>query len=262
MTNLLDLHWEDHGGDGPPLLLVHGMLSSAAQWIYNVEPLKEVARPITVDLLGHGGSPAPTDPSAYDPQQYLAVFDAIREEIGADRWFICGQSFGATLTLRYALEQPDRLFGQIFTNSASALARGEDAAQMVAGAAKQARALASGKAKVTDMPIHPLHAKRLDPAAREKLIEEAALVDVASLALTFEHTLAQASQAESFHETKVPTLLVVGTREIRFEPHRRFAEDVLPSLEVVEVDAGHAVNIDGAAAFNSAVADFIRKNSR
>ncbi len=256
-----DLHWKDHGGDGPPLLLVHGMLSSAAQWIYNVEPLKAVARPITVDLLGHGRSPAPTDPAFYDPQWYIASFDAIRDRIGAARWFLCGQSFGATLTMRYALERPDCITGQIFTNSASALARGKDAQRMVAGAVKQGKVLAAGKAKVEDMPIHPVHAKRLDPAARELLIAEAGLVDTAALALTFEHTLSQGPQAARFHETAVPTLLVVGTRETRFEPHRHFAEQALPGLEVVEVAAGHAVNIDGAAAFNKAVADFIQRHA-
>ncbi len=255
------LHWEDHGGNGPPLLLVHGMLSSTAQWIYNVEPLKKVARPITVDLLGHGKSPAPMEPEAYAPGAYIAGFEAIREAIGADQWFICGQSFGATLTLRYALERPDRILGQVFTNSASALSRGDDAKRMVEGAAKQGKVLAAGKAKVEDMPIHPLHAKRLDPIAREKLIEEAALINVASLALTFEHTLAGGSQADRFADTKVPTLLVVGTRETRFDPHRRFAEQVLPSLEVVDIDAGHAVNIDGAEAFNAAVAAFIERHT-
>ena len=109
------------------------------------------------------------------------------------------------------------------------------------------------------MPIHPVHAKRLDPTARQKLIEEAAVVSVESLASTFSETLRQGSQADRFHETTVPTLLVVGIREKRFDPHRRFAERALPALEVVEIDAGHAVNIDGADQFNEAVAAFIRR---
>ena len=259
-SSMTDLYWKDHGGSGPALLLVHGMLSSTAQWIYNVAPLKEVCRPITVDLLGHGQSPAPDNPACYQPEWYLDQFETIRKEIGAEQWFVCGQSFGATLTLRYALERPERVLGQIFTNSASALARADDAKMMIEGAAKQAKALALGKVKVEDMPIHPVHAKRLDPAARQKLIEEAALVNVASLALTFSETLAHGSQATRFHETTVPTLLVVGTRETRFDPHRRFAERALASLEVVDVDAGHAVNIDGADTFNVAVAAFIERH--
>ena len=256
---MVSLHWEDHGGDGPALLLVHGMLSSAAQWIYNVEPLKKICRPLTVDLLGHGQSPAPDDAACYKPEWYLDQFEAIRQAVGVEKWFVCGQSFGATLTLRYALELPHRVQGQIFTNSASALVRGDDAHKMIDGAAKQARALALGKAKVEDVPIHPVHAKRLDPTARQRLIEEAALVNVDSLALTFSETLARGSQADRFHVTTVPTLLVVGTRETRFAPHRDFAAQALDSLEIVEVDAGHAVNIDGAERFNAAVANFIER---
>ena len=145
---MTQLFWQDHGGSGPALLLVHGMLSSTAQWIYNIDPLKKVFRPVTVDLLGHGRSPAPANATCYQPDWYLDQFEAIRESVGVKDWFVCGQSFGATLTLRYALEMPHRVRGQIFTNSASALARGEDAQKMIEGAAKQAKALASGKVKV------------------------------------------------------------------------------------------------------------------
>ena len=111
-----------HPGQGPFLLMVHGFLSSSAQWLANLAALGEVCRPVTAELWGHGRSPAPADPAHYSPAAYVQQFDQIRRQLGADRWFLCGYSLGAGLTIRYACEHPEHVYAHIFTNSNSALA--------------------------------------------------------------------------------------------------------------------------------------------
>ena len=103
------LYYEVHEGDGPYLLLVHGLLSSRAQWRPNLRALQRVSRPVVVELLGHGRSPAPHGPDAYRPDAYSRAFEELREALGAERWLVCGQSLGAALTFRYALSHPERL---------------------------------------------------------------------------------------------------------------------------------------------------------
>jgi pimeloyl-ACP methyl ester carboxylesterase len=69
-------------GDGPPLVLVPGTLSSAAQWelFGYVETLCDIYRVVSVDPLGHGRSDKPHDPDAYAAAgvtaDLLAVLDA------------------------------------------------------------------------------------------------------------------------------------------------------------------------------------------
>ena len=65
------LHFEEHPGDGPPMLFVHGFLSSRAQWRENLEPLGAVCRPVIVELWGHGRSPAGESPDDYSAAGYL-----------------------------------------------------------------------------------------------------------------------------------------------------------------------------------------------
>src|SRR6185312_3693117 len=110
---------------GPHLLLVHGLCSSRAQWRPNLEGLKRFCTPVVIEVLGHGRSQSPSDPAAYTVEAYIARFEALREKLGAARWAVCGQSFGAGLTMRYALERPEAVFAQVFTNSNSALSPGE-----------------------------------------------------------------------------------------------------------------------------------------
>src|SRR5262249_41710432 len=55
----------------------------------------------------------------------------------------------------------------------------------------------------------------------------------------------------------VPALLVNGTREQAFQPHRDFAAKAIPGLRVVDLDAGHAVNVERPREFESAVLGFV-----
>ena len=50
------LRYVVHKGEGPPLLMLHGVLSSNAQWSPNIEALSRVSTPVTVELWGHGDS--------------------------------------------------------------------------------------------------------------------------------------------------------------------------------------------------------------
>ena len=120
--NSSDLYWEVHRGNGLYLLMVHGFLSSRAQWMPNIEALSEKATPVVVELLGHGRSGGPKSPDAYHPDEYVKMFEEIRRRLGIDTWFVCGQSLGACLTLRYALTHPDRINAQIFTNTVAGFA--------------------------------------------------------------------------------------------------------------------------------------------
>lgn len=257
-----NLYYQVYGHRGPYLLLLHGMLSSRAQWINNLPALAEHTRPVVVELWGHGRSPSPADPALYSPDAYIAQLEAIRKALNIEQWFICGQSFGACITLRYALTYPERVPAQIFTNSTSALATAEKVKEIYVDVNKlTAKLVKNGKAGLKRMQIHPIHAKRLPAEAHEALLADAELLDPEGVARLFQYTTPFASVAEIVAGTKVPTLLITGEQETRFAPHRRYAETHIPGLRVVGIDGGHAANIERPEAFNAAVLDFIRENS-
>jgi 2-succinyl-6-hydroxy-2,4-cyclohexadiene-1-carboxylate synthase len=255
-----ELHVEVHGdGRKPYLLLVHGFLSSRAQWRPNLAALADVSTPVTVELLGHGRSPSPSDPAAYSVETYVAGFDALRRRLGAERWFVCGQSLGVGLTVRYALEHPDRVIGQVLTNSVAALSPPMD----VREADRSAAALAAGgREALRAMPFYPRPSKRLPPALWEDIVADGDLASLAGCALALRVTAPGLSVAADLFRVAVPTLLVNGVRETAFQPLRDLAKREIPRLEVVDVeDGGHSVNVDSAAAFNATVARFIARLS-
>ena len=257
------MHHEIHGDHGPFVLLVHGFLSSRAQWLLNVDALSEIARPVVVELLGHGRSPSPDEPERYTPQGYVEQFERMREELGVERWLVIGQSLGAALTLRYALERPRRFMAHVFTNSTSALAEEGWAAQVRPVMEAQAQRLRdAGRRVLDDHPLNPARGTRLPPEVRAAFRADSALLDPAGIANTGLYTIPESSSRQRVGENAVPTMLVVGEREERFAAHRRFAEANMPMLEVVALDGGHAVNIDAAVGFNAAVVTFFSRHVR
>ncbi|MDO8613988.1 MAG: alpha/beta hydrolase [Dehalococcoidia bacterium] len=252
------LYHEAHGSGGPFLLLVHGMLSSRAQWLPNLAALSAVCRPVVVELLGHGRSPTPDDPALYTPAHYVAEFERIRLALGTERWFVCGQSLGAALTLRYALDDPDHVIAQVFTNSNSALAGDEWVERVRPVIEAQARRLETeGRSLLDRRPLNPGRSHRLSPEARAALTTDYALHTPRGIAYTGLYTVPDSSVRSRLGENRVPTLLVVGEREERFREHRLFAERTMPMLEVVGLDAGHAVNLETPEEFNRAVTAFL-----
>ena len=106
-----------------------------------------------------------------------------------------------------------------------------------------------------------VHARRLPPEVRDALVADARLHTPRGIAQTLRYTTPNAPVREQVHAMQVPTLLVCGEREQRFQDYRVFAERTLPGLEVTGTPAGHAVNIEAADDFNTAVADFVRRHA-
>ena len=253
------LHWEEHPGNGPPMLFVHGFLSSRAQWRENLEPLGAVCRPVVVELWGHGRSPAGGSPHDYSAAGYLEQLEAVRERLAVERWHLCGQSLGASLTLRYSLRFPERVLCQVFTNSNSAFATAgiiEERRRLAAAAIEDIEA--RGLAAVEDLPVHPRRARRLPPDLYRELVADALRIEPRAIADSYRHLNVDVSVREAARTISVPTMMVCGSYEKRFAPHRDYAAANVPGLRVVDLPAGHAVNAERHEEFNEAVAAFLR----
>lgn len=258
-----ELNVELHDGAGPYLLLVHGFLMSAAQWSPNVAALSKVCRPVVVELLGHGRSPTPEEPDAYLPNGYIEAFESIRKSLGTQRWFVCGYSLGAGLTIAYTLMYPERIFGHIFTNSTSAFADPAQIETWRGGAAESAAKIETGGiAAIEKMPVHPRHAKRLAAPLYDALMKDAARLNPRGIANTLRYTNPNVSVRARIQQNPRPALLICGSTEQRFAPNRAFAAQQMPQLSIVDLLVGHGVNMEDADGFNCAAADFITTHSR
>lgn len=243
----------------PHLLLLHGFLSSRAQWLPNLAGLTTFCRPVVVELLGHGRSPAPSDPAAYTVDSYLAAFEEIRRRIGAEQWFVCGQSFGAGLVVQYALRHPTRVPGLIFTNSLSAMTPKGNVDREAQQQARIDAIRAGGREGLESIRIHPRYAKRLPEEAKRALVEDAARISLEGIVHSWQTTSPHLSITDVLAQVPMPALLVNGLWEKKFQPMRAEAIRLLPGLKIVDLDGGHSVNMEAADGFNAAVREFLAR---
>jgi 2-succinyl-6-hydroxy-2,4-cyclohexadiene-1-carboxylate synthase len=252
------MHVEVHGSGGKPhLLLVHGICSSRAQWRPNLESLAEVATPVVIELLGHGRSESPSDPDAYTVEAYIERFEALRSQLGVRQWAVCGQSFGAGLTMNYALACPDRVRRQIFTNSNSALRAPAPPLSRYDQLIRAAAFVKRGRAGLEAMAFYPKRTGRLAPKIEDELVHDAERISLSGMALTIAVTVGGLSVADRLADIATPTLLVNGRREKVFQAARDLAAASIREIEIVDLEGGHPVNLDCAEAFNAAVKDFL-----
>ena len=258
----MHLDYQVHPGRGPYLALVHGLLSSRAQWLLNLQALSTVCTPVTIELWGHGRSPAPEQAEAYTPQHYVQQFEHIRQTIGIDRWFVCGYSLGAGLTIRYTHTHPEHVIAHIFTNSQSGFAGADTlAAWRQAMPETAAKIRANGKKAIERIAVHPKFAKRLPEPVASQLVADAELLSPVGVAHTMETTNMKASTRDIAAENPRPALMCFGELEKRFHPSMQWAADNMRNLTIAKLQAGHGVNMEDAAGFNQVVTDFIQQHA-
>jgi pimeloyl-ACP methyl ester carboxylesterase len=104
------------GGQGQPLVLVHGLGGSATNWVELAPLLARDHRLLVPDLPGHGGSEPLAGVSGMQPYADRVV--AVMEHERAVPAPIVGHSLGGLVVLRLALRRPDVVSAVVLAASA------------------------------------------------------------------------------------------------------------------------------------------------
>lgn len=100
------------GGEGPPLLLLHGNPQTHAMWHAVAPALAQRFTVICPDLRGYGGSykpPATADHAPYAKTAMAADLAELMTRLGHERFRVGAHDRGARVAHRLALDEPDRV---------------------------------------------------------------------------------------------------------------------------------------------------------
>ena len=107
MSEIIDCEYTIQG-DGPPLILVHGIGAARDTWRFMVDQLAEHFTVVTYDLRGHGASPMPAD-KAFELDDLVNDLERVRERVGFEQAHIAGHSLGGMIGPAYARRFPERV---------------------------------------------------------------------------------------------------------------------------------------------------------
>jgi pimeloyl-ACP methyl ester carboxylesterase len=93
-------------GEGPAVVLIHGMAGSSETWALILPPLGASARVVAPDMPGHGASAKPRGDYSLG-----ALASGIRDlliVLGIERATIVGHSLGGGVAMQFAYQFPER----------------------------------------------------------------------------------------------------------------------------------------------------------
>jgi 3-oxoadipate enol-lactonase len=91
-------------GQGEPLVLIHGLGCSGADWAFQVAELEKRFRVIVPDLPGSGHSPPPR--GEYSIGGFATAIWSLLDHLGVSRTNIIGFSLGGAVALEMAAQRP------------------------------------------------------------------------------------------------------------------------------------------------------------
>jgi len=109
-SDRIRIHYEVEG-DGPPLVLQHGLGQKASSWRLAgyVDALRPQYRLVLVDARGHGDSDKPYDPTAYTLSQHVGDVVAVLDALDLPAAHFWGYSRGGWVAFGMAKYAPERV---------------------------------------------------------------------------------------------------------------------------------------------------------
>lgn len=260
-------------GQGYPLLLMHGG-PSLDHW--SLTPFRQCADQFTVIFYDHrcNGRSTGAPVSSMTFENLTADAEALREELGFERWAVLGHSFGGHVALEYALRYPGSLSHLVLLdtggearwaqqNAADLLARRGYGPKKV----RLVRRWFNGEFAPHEyvpmaMRIGPAyyHRPSLWEMAREE-VQGGWRMKFRPQALIFagRHLLKDWTVMDRLGEITVPTLVMAGSSDFVFPPEcQRELAAGIPNARLQIIDrAGHSPYSEQTAEVMAAVRHFL-----
>lgn len=103
----ISINLNDWGGEGKPILCLHGITANSRCWDVLASLLGPKYRIMAMDLRGRGQSDKPT--TGYSIDHHLQDINCLLDDLGLDRVILMGHSLGAFITTVFGARYPDRI---------------------------------------------------------------------------------------------------------------------------------------------------------
>lgn len=272
-VNGVEIFYREAGpADAPVVLLLHGFPSSSHMYRNLIPQLAGRYHVIAPDYPGFGQSAVP-DRSLfqYSFAHYAALIDGLLGQLGAKRYALYVQDYGAPVGYRLALRHPDRVTALIIQNGnaydeglspfwdpiKAYWAEGSDARRQ---ALRAGLTPAATKGQYIDGVADP---SRVDPATwvHDQALLDRAGIDQIMLDLFYDYrtNVVLYPQFQGFFRTrKPPTLIVWGVNDAIFPATgaKAYLKD-LPGAELHLLDTGHFALEDKGDEIAGLIRDFL-----
>lgn len=261
------LHIDDTGGQGRPVVLIHGWPLSGASWSGQLAPLREAGyRVITYDRRGFGESDAPS--SGYDYDTLADDLQYVLQSLDVRDATLVGFSMGGGEVARYASRHGlDRIRSIVFAAAVPPyLLQGPDNPDGPLDEASY-RGMRQGLEQDRDGFLDGFvtgffsvtNELKVTEAQRQETLRLARQSDQGAALATMD-SWATTDFRRDLAANTVPTLVIHGDGDgtVPLEGSAQRTHEALADSELVVIrDAPHGLNVSHAERFNEALLGFL-----
>jgi pimeloyl-ACP methyl ester carboxylesterase len=257
-----DVYYQE-AGEGPPLVLLHGMSSCSEAWFQQFEAFADRFRVIAYDSVNHGhSSNSPRDENEPDRADELEAFLAA---LGIECPIVAGNSMGALTLLRWAARHPDAARALVPSGAGIPAPRGEeDEATRQRTAARLARMRQPLDVETIFLPFGDSLTERLRDENPRMYDRYFRIRSTATRIEALRHPRPRAIGSPTRDElpdlvAKItsPMLVVVGSLDAAVPSAQRLHERVGGSRYHIIEGAPHTVYYEAAAEYNKVMGAFL-----
>lgn len=251
-ANGINIHYLRTGGDKPPVVLLHGLMTSGACWTPLARTLEEKYDVVMPDARGHGNSSAPNQGYTYDTLATDVL--SLIETLGLSTPVLIGHSMGGMTAAVAANRDPKRFRGLVLADPTFLTPERQREVHESDIAAQHLIVLNQTKENfLAELRIRHRHRSR-------ELIELFATARFQTSIHAFEIlTPPNPDYIQLIKALDIPSLLVIGDVGAVISP--RMASELATlnqRLEVAQIpEAGHGIPYDQPERFSDLVKTFL-----
>lgn len=240
-------------GQGPGLLLLHGLGGSHEDWIRQVTAFSRRFRVVVPDLRGFGES---EKQEPYTIQQHARDAAGLLAALGMRGAHVVGLSMGGAVAMELALTRPECVASLVLANTAPSFELHGWQRRYMAFSRLLLASLfgVGGVAKLFDKTVFPApHQERLRHKLMQRASRTSRWVYIASI-----RSLVRWDAEDRLGSITAPTLVIGAEHDFTDIHEKRRWAALIPGARVVMLPGSrHRSELDAPEAFNEAVVGFI-----
>ena len=259
-VNGIELYYELSGPEGAPVLVLsNGIMMSTASWAFQNTVLNQHLRVLLYDCRGMWKSDHPE--GSYSMEEHADDLAGLLEALEIDKAHIAGISYGAEVSMMFALRYPEKTRSLIVIDGVSEihpLLRAQTYPWLMAAERHDAELL-------LNTSYHMNFAEdwiRANQAFIDTSVDRYALLDMDALVRLMKAFYALDMTAE-LSRIQAPTLVIAGEEDLI--KGREYAEIISAQISnselVIVPGAGHALCLEKPAILNTLLLGFVTKNN-
>ncbi|MDN4594680.1 alpha/beta fold hydrolase [Polycladomyces subterraneus] len=239
------LSFIDYGGDGLPLLALHGHMNEGRFVQGLADAIRDDYRVIALDQRGHGES---SRPSSFANDRYVDDALALLDYLGVQKAVVLGHSLGGVVAYRLAASRPERVLALIVVDIGAVV---DNDLTFVASWPHRAPTQEELIAALGHLgPAHAYSMRQYEYGWGLPFVAEDMIISQREL---------NGDYWNDWLASRVPALLLHGTQSkvLSYEHAEEMARK-RPNTTLVQINAGHAIYYDNPDRYVAEIQNFLK----